>query len=226
MATSGAITATMTAFELVGAAMRRGRLLREGQTPDAQSFEEGRAALTRMLKSWTMDGANLWRDAEQTIDLVSGTSTYTLSPRVMRVRNVRLVEDSVERNPLGEWGRDDYDAMPRKTQAGRPTVYVVNRLRASVTLILWPVPNDSTWDLKVGYERVIDDVTAADEEIDAPQEWFDAVIDNLAIRLADQEPLIDPRATVGVRAAAAEHYERAQGHDRSGPVIFEVGSGR
>lgn len=225
MATSGAITATMTAYELVGAAMRRGKLLREGQTPDAQSFEEGRAALSRMLKSWTMDGANLWRDDEQTVTLVSGTATYTLSPRVMRVRNVRLVDDGTERNPLGRWGRDDYDRMPNKTSAGRPTVYVEDRKRASVELVVWPVPNLTTYTLKVGFERVIEDVTSAAEEIDVPQEWFDTVIDSLGLWLADQEPLIDPRSSAPLRLAATEQYERAQGHDRGGPVVFEMGGG-
>lgn len=222
MATSGAITASMTAIELVTAAARRAKLLRDGQGADASMFEDGRKHLTRMLKSWTMDGANLWRDDEQTVDLVSGTATYTLSPRVMRVRNVRLYEDSAERFPLAEWGRDDYDNLPNKTTAGRPVAYYINRLRASVTLTLWPVPNDSTWDLKVGYERVIEDVTAASEEIDAPQEWFDAVIDNLAVRMGEDDDALDPRLLAPVRVSAAEQYARAQGHDRLGPVTFEV----
>lgn len=224
MATSGAISSTMTAYEIVAAAGRRARLLREGQGPDAAMFEEGRRHLSRMLKTWTMDGANLWRDGEQTIDLVSGTSTYTLSPRAMKVRNVRLVEGGVERMPLGRWARDDYDLLPQKTQAGRPTVYVVDRLRASVQLILWPVPNNSTWDIKVGFERVIEDVTSAAEEIDAPQEWFDAVIDNLAVRMGDDEPLLDARLLAPVRVSAAALYEQAKSHDRMDAVIFEAGS--
>jgi hypothetical protein len=223
MATSGAISSTMTAYEIAGAALRRAKVLREGQDPDATAFEEARRHLNRMLKVWTMDGANLWRDDEQTIDLVSGTATYELPTRAMRIRNVRLVESGVERLPLGAWGRDDYDMMPNKASPGRPSAYVVDRGRTGTTLILWPVPNDSTLDIKIGFERVIEDVTSAPEEIDAPQEWLDAVIDNLAVRLGDDETALDPRSLAPVRLAAAEGYARAQGHDRLGPVQFQAG---
>lgn len=223
MATSGVISSTMTADEVVTAAYRRARVLRDGQAADATAFEEGRAHLNRMLKVWTMEGANLWRDDEQTVDLIAGTAVYVLSPRAMQVRNVRLVENGRERMPLGKWGRDDYDALPQKDQAGRPLAFVVDRQRASVALILWPVPNDSTLALKVGFERVIEDVTSAPEEIDAPQEWLDVVIDNLAVRLGDDEPALDARLLAPVRQDAAAGYARATNHDRAGPVIFEAG---
>lgn len=220
MTTSGAINFTMTAFDLVGAAGRRARILRENQAPDAILFEEGRKHLTRMLKSWTMDGANLWRDDEITVTLVSGTSTYTLATRPMRVRNARLVESGTERLPLGRWARDDYDLTPNKTSAGRPVVYVVDRKRAQTNLILWPVPNDTIYTLKVGIERVIEDVTSAAEEIDAPQEWFDAVIDNLAVRMGDDEPQLNAQMLAAVRVSALALYAQAAGHDRLGPVTF------
>lgn len=219
MATSGVSTATMTAYELAAAALRRAHVLRESQTPDAALFEQCRATLSRLMKAWTMDGAGLWRDDEATLDLVSGTSAYTLASRPMRVRNVRLVQGGSERRPLAEWTRDDYDLLPNKTQAGAPVAYVVDRQRAQTRLILWPVPNSSSDDLKIGVEKVIEDVTSASEEIDAPQEWLDGVIDNLAARIADEEGVSVGQA---LRVDAARGYARMQGFDR-GPVTFEVG---
>lgn len=222
MATSGSYDESMTAIEIVGAAMRRATLLRQNQKPDLAAFEAGRAALTRMLKVWTLEGANLWRDEEQTVTLVSGRARYTLKDRPMRVRNVRLCQSGAELRPLGmDWSRDEYDMLPMKTSAGDPVNALVVRDRAQTDLILWPVPNRTTLSLKVGVERVIEDVTAADEEIDAPQEWFDAAIDNLGVRLADEEG-IDPRANASLRMSAAEGLTRVHGFDRTGPVRFEA----
>jgi hypothetical protein len=221
MPTSGVTTSTMTALEVVSAAAVRGRVLKEGQVCDLALFEEGRRLLSEMLKLWTLAGANLWRDDQLVVDLVSGTSTYTLTTRPMAVRNARLIIDGIERRPLAPWGRDDYDLLPSKAATGQPTCYVVDRRRAETRLILWPTPANSTWDLIVGVERVIEDVTAPGEEIDAPQEWLGAVIDNLGVRLADAMG-VGQAETRALREDAARRYDLVQGHDRAGPVRFEM----
>lgn len=220
MSTSGATASTMTAFELIAAALRRGHVLRENQVPDMSLFEQCRGTLTRMLKAWTMDGANLWRDEEQTLTLVSGRSEYTLAERPIRIRNVRLYQNGREMRPLAEWSRDDYDIAPVKSQTGAPVAFVIDRRRAETRLILWPIPNTTTYTVKVGVERVIEDIETAEEEIDAPQEWLEAVIDNAAVRFADEEG-VNAALLQTVRFDAARGYARAQGFDR-GPVTFEV----
>lgn len=225
MPTSGQIGATMTAHQIITMAARRGLVLRAGQVADATLTDDGLALLSRMLKTWTMAGANLWRDGElPPVSCVAGQAIYTIAPRPMQVRNVRLAQSGVELRPLARWGRDDYDIMPNKAAAGAPTCFVVDRQRDATRLILWPVPNSTALSLLVGVERVIEDVTNAAEEIDAPQEWFDAVIDNLAVRLADEEG-IDADRIASVRQSAAALYDLAQGHDRDGPVRFEVYGG-
>lgn len=221
MSTSGASTSSMTAYELVSAALRRGHVLRENQKPDLALFEQCRATLTRMLKAWTMDGAGLWRDDEQEVTLVSGRETYTLKDRPIRIRNVRLCQSGTEKRPLGEWSRDDYDLAPIKTQTGAPVAFVIDRRRADTKLILWPIPNGSTYSLKVGVETVIEDIETAEEEVDVPQEAFDAVIDNAAVRFADEDG-VNAALLQTVRFDAARGYARWQGFDR-GPVIFEAG---
>lgn len=221
MATSGATASTMTAYELVAAALRRGHVLRENQKPDLALFEQCRATLSRMLKAWTMDGAGLWRDEEQEVTLVSGRAEYTLKERPIRIRNARLYNNGLEQRPLAEWTRDDYDLAPIKTQTGAPVAFVINRRRDETKLILWPIPNASTYTIKLGVESVIEDIETAEEEVDVPQEAFDAVIDTAAVRFADEEG-VNPAMLAAVRMDAARGYARWQGHDR-GPVTFEAG---
>lgn len=186
MALSGTITYSLTASDAIDFALQKLGIIGGGESPNADDGATALMQLNLMLKSWAMQGPNLWGRAEQTVTLIDGTQNYTLSPQPATVENVRFAVDGVETRPLTEWSRNDWDRAPIKTSEGEPVIYVVDRQRASTILTLWPIPADFTalaWTLVVSYERRLQDIATISQDIDVPQEWLETVGFNLAKKL-------------------------------------------
>ena len=226
MTTSGTITFDLTALEVVTQAYRNIGIYGARESLNSEDYAIGQQKLNLMFKSWQMLGVQMHNRAEQTVSLVDGTQVYTLSTRPARVENVRFAVDGVERYPMTEWAREDWDRLPAKTSEGTPVVYVIDRLIASTTLTVWKVPDvpsGETWTLKVSYERVPEDVTAASQTLDIPQEWLEGVIDNLSIRIAPGH-YVEPAIYAEVKERAFIWLNQMIGNDRQGYVRFEVGA--
>lgn len=223
MATSGSITYTLTAQEVITQALTRIAVLGEGETASNGQYLTALTELNLLLKSFQIAGSGLMRRAEQTVSIVDGTQTYTLSPRPASVINVRFAVDGVERRPMSEWDREDWDAAPIKSNTGAPIVYIVDRQRTSTTLTVWPipdVPSGETWTLKVSYERIPESVTAPTEEVDVAQEQLDALIDALAVTQISIYGVANTPEAQLVLQRAGPKLEYALGHDRRGSIRF------
>ena len=222
MATSGVITASYTVGDVVTSAMRRLRILGKGETPESDDMEDGIERLGLMLKTWAVTGPKLFTRAEQSVTLVDGTQSYTLTTRPFSVQNVRLAVDGDERYPMTEWSRQDWDQSPIKDSEGTPIIYVVDRQISGTSLTLWPIPDipsGEAWTLNVSYERVPYDVTASSETLDIPQEWHDCIIDSLGYLLADEFGVSgDHVERMGARAAAM--FTALMGNEREGEIRF------
>lgn len=229
MATSGSITFTMTAQEVVTQALARIGVLGEGETASALQYATAQTELNLLLKSIQMAGTGLMRRAEQTVSLTTAAATptgvYTLATRPASVINARFAVDGVERRPLTEWDREDYDAAPIKSQTGAPMIYVVDRQRTATTLTFWPIPDETsgeTWTVIVSYERVPESVTAPTEEVDVAQEQLDALIDALAVTQISIYGVAGTAEAQMVLARTGVKMDTALNHDRRGSVRFGV----
>lgn len=225
MATSGVITFNLTAQQLIDAALQKITVLGEGESASGNQYTDAQRELNLMMLSWTQAGPNLWTMTEATaVALVSGTQTYTLSPRPRSVMNMRFAIDGVEQYPMTEWDRQDWDRFPMKTQTGNPIKYVIDRQRTATTVKVWPVPSftSGTYTCPYSYERVFDSVTQPSQDIDVPQEWLETVMVNLASRLADDYRLSGP-VVDRVRDRAIKLYELAMTADRRGDVRIRIG---
>lgn len=179
MTTSGIISSDLTVREVIQQALTdRTAIFSPGETVDADSMATGVQMLNLMLKSWQTD-CNLWRELSDTV--TASTAQTALDPRVMDVLEARLTRSGIDR-PLTRWEWGEYIGLPNKAATGTPSIYVFRKARDSVSLFLWPVPSTA---MTISYTaaRVIDDVTDLDETLDVPQEWLEAVICNLAVRL-------------------------------------------
>lgn len=224
MALSGTIAYTMTVQQMVDAALQKITVLGEGEVASGNQYADAERALQLLLLSWSMTGPNLWTVDEATITLVSGTQTYTLSPRPRSVMNMRFAVDGIEQYPMTEWDRQDWDRFPMKTQSGNPIKFVIDRQRTATTVKVWPVPSftSGSYTCPYSFERVPQDVTEPAQEIDVPQEWLETVMMNLASRLADDYRLSGP-VVDRVRERALGLYSLAMNSDRRGDVRIRMG---
>ncbi|WP_299477000.1 hypothetical protein [uncultured Paracoccus sp.] len=195
MATSGAITSTMTAGQVVTRALRICAVLGRGETAEAEDMQDGVVSLNLMLKSWQATGPNLWRETDGSVTLTNATATYTLSPRPIEVLSCRYRNASGTDMPMEQLTDDEYQEIPLKTSAGIPTTFYVNKQRDATTITVWPVlATVTTETLRYSYQRVIEDVTAQSQHIDVPQEALDLVIYGLASRFLDEFGITGERA--------------------------------
>lgn len=220
MTTSGTISSIYNAQQVVDAALKKIGVLGEGQTSSGDQYVDAQAEMDRMLKTWSMEGPNLWTVAEASIALVDGVQSYTLSPRPRDVMNMRFAIDGIEQYPMSEFDRQDWDRFPMKTSSGNPLRFVIDRQRTATSVKLWPVPaisGSSVYTCPYSYERVWEDITEPSQDLDIPQEFFETVIVCLGARLAD-----DYRLEGGyinrVIARAETLYAQAMTYDRRGDV--------
>lgn len=228
MATSGTITFTKTAGEIVDLALRRIGVIGEGDSANAAQYASAQADLNFMLRTWQLDGPRLWGRTDATLTLVSGTQTYTLSPRPMAAHTLRFAIDGTERYPLSQWGWEDWDVFPMKTTTGQPKIYVLDRQRAATSVKFWPVPvfSSEAWTVPYSYERVFEDITASSQDLDVPQEALELVTLSLAARQVEVYPAGDSKDAARqqrITARAVTLYNEFMGFNRQGEVRFVRG---
>lgn len=226
MALSGTYDSTWTVTSIVTAAFKKCKVGISGEPLAAEELADGIISLQLMLRTWSAKGIRLWLNETQSITFVAGTATYTLSPRVIEVFQAYRRADSND-VPIRVVSRDEYSRFPDKTTPGAPFAVFIDRTRTTTTATFYPVPSATeVADGMIGRldtKRMAQDATAGEQDIDAPPEWMEAVIYNLAVRLApDYGQAIDPE----VSRMARELYNDLEGQDRESSVIMRAGRRR
>lgn len=180
MPTSGTTVFSMTARDIVIAALDESAILPLGEVPTADELDKCILRLNGMLKSWQMKGA-LWK--QETITQAVVAAATALPANVRGVNGVRYVEGVAYERQMQRFERDEYYRLPNKASAGKPTAYYVQRTAAGLTLYLWPVPATAA-SVKIDIDRALDTVTSANETVDIPEELQETVYAGLAVRVA------------------------------------------
>lgn len=122
--------------------------------------------------------------------------------------------------PLARMNRDDYTNLPNKSfQSNRPLQFWLDRQALSPVLNLWPTPNAAatTSQIVVWVQRQIMDVGTMTQELEVPQRWYEAIVANLAAKLAleimDVDtaliPILDQKAQQALYIAQMEERDNS-----------------
>ncbi len=179
MTTSGVTAWSLTARDLITAALQENAIVGLGREPTSAEMTACLLRLNGMLKSW-MPGA--FHETTGTVTITGGDASGVLAAGIKRIINARLELTSTERQ-LHEWNRDDYLSLPNKASVGDPTIFYQARQLAGITLYIWPVPATNK-TLHIDYERVPETVTDLNQTVDFPEEYHEALYANLALRCA------------------------------------------
>lgn len=182
MTTSGITDWALTARDIIDAAAKHARILKEGEYLSAERAADSLVALNGLLKSWETRGYTLWRQNTAAVSITGGVNPTTLDSDVYDVEAVRFVTSATNERPLTVWDRDQYKILPNKAQTGNPSIYYIDRQRDTVNLNIWPVPADNC-TVNVDYLRKIETVTDLTETVDIPQDWQETVYVLLGVRL-------------------------------------------
>lgn len=212
-----AVTGTKTVRQIVTAALRKAQVTAIDLDPEAAEAEEAREELNRMLKAWQNKRYNLWTKASASLPLTTAAS-YTLDPiRPLRILTARYTASGVE-IPMYELSRQEYDELPQKAATGTPTQFHYDKQREAAKLYVWPLLATASGEtIEYTYERELEDIDDLDAVIDVPGEWWDAVVLNLACRMAETFNTPIPQTTY-LRADA--ELMQALGDDQEASVYF------
>lgn len=206
MSTSGSTDFNLTTNPLIEKAFHILGVGSEGEDLSARQYEDGRLSLNLMFKTWGTK-EHLWLRTERSVTLVAGQAAYTMTPKPMRVDDVRRqVTASGIETPLTPWARKTYMEQPNKSVQSIPTSYYYDPQQASGVLYVWPTPSTATasdMTLQLTYLRRIDDMDASNDDADLPQEWLETIVWNLASSLMTEYPVNDGAVANKIERTAA-----------------------
>jgi hypothetical protein len=194
MPSTGTAGFTVNRDQLIDAAYRILRVVKETHSANATQIRVGAQSLNMLIKNLQSGGLPLWTYQTLQIPLVTGQITYTIGPvgaDVLSTRPLRLFEGSFIRfptcgnqdTPLRLISRLEYLQYSNKSnQAIVNSIYYQPNIDDAGgttspstgygTLYVWPAPSDNERIVFGNFQRPIYDMSSASDEFDLPQEWF------------------------------------------------------
>ncbi|MAC68999.1 MAG: hypothetical protein CMP84_02095 [Gammaproteobacteria bacterium] len=204
MATSGSRDFTLDVAEIVEEAYERcGMEVRTGY--DSRT---ARRSLNLMFADWANRGVNLWTVKSGTINLVAGTTEYTLTEDVVDILEVVIRRDGTDFQ-ADRISRSEYQNIPNKSTTGRPSQVYFNRQTAPKVNV-WPAPENSTDVIRYYYVQRIEDADAAVNNVDAPFRFLPCMVAGLAYYMAVKRA---PDRVQLLKAIYEEEFQRAADED-------------
>lgn len=213
-----AVTGTLTVREMVTDALILSGHIEFGATPNSEDANAAMRMLNQMLKAWQQASNTFWTTESMSLTLTTSGS-YTLPVvRPLRVLSARLRRSGVD-IPMIELSRGEYDDLPNKDATGVPTQFHYDRSKEAATFYVWPVLSAASGEtVQITYEREVDDISDLSQTLDAPAETWEAVKYNLAARIQDAAPTMQPSPLVQQRAMML--LSDVRGFDAERSVFF------
>jgi len=137
----------------------------------------------------------------------------TLVERPLRVEDARrTMLGSNSEIKMEEWARQEYFAQPNKTSTGTPTAFYFQPRLDQGRMHIWQTASNVDQLVKFTFARSFADFDTATNNPDFPAEWLDALVYNLAERLAIEYQTPLNRFQI-IQMKAAELLEAVLGWD-------------
>lgn len=218
MATSGTKTFALDTGEVIEEAYELAGL--EART--GYDAATARRSLNIMFADWSNRGVNLWTVAQVSLDITSGTASYTLNSYDLDVLEAVIrVYDSTSSSTysdvsISRISRLDYLNLPDKATKGRPSQFFVDRQETPI-LYLYPTPDAVTTYKFVSYRiQRIDDVTASAQDQEVPSRFIPCMTAGLAYQIALKR---NPEKAPMLKIEYEELFNRASAEDTDRAIV-------
>lgn len=139
------------------------------------------------------------------LDVAAASGAYVFSYRTAAGRPLELrstmlrqsggtdttLSQIVTEIPMSAIGREQYFRYPQKGRQGTPLQYYLEKRNKSSTIHLFPTPSTPNYRIVFQYDRIIENFTNSSDNPDLPQEYFECLYYNLAVRLAPRYNRMD-----------------------------------
>lgn len=133
-----------------------------------------------------------------------------------------LVGNTPNEIVMARLNRDSYSTLPNKTFAGKPLQFWLDRTLNEPVMYIWPVPDASNalGQVVTYIKRYIMDVGSLTQEIEVPQRWYEAIVYQLASRIAEELPQVDPSLLMVLDQKAIRALNEAEMEERDNSPIY------
>lgn len=185
-------------------------LLDDGTTDErtVDSIDEGAGTIT-ITSGLTSAAAS----GNGVVDLSNEAAPFKPVKRIP-LNGIRRRESTDYEIPVVNQSREEYFGLPNKNQPGTVIQTYFSRQITQGILYCWSPPINARDIVNFTYERAIQVPTEAEQTLDMPEEWYDAIIHELARRLIPKFGCSTERAQE-IRALAKEFLDQALAFDTS-----------
>jgi hypothetical protein len=214
MATSGTTAFNMDFTEIAEEAWERaGREMRSGY-----DLRTARRSMNLLTIEWQNRGINMWTIDSGTVNLVKGTSQYTLPADTIDLMEHQIRTNSGNSNTqsdltISRISVSTYASIPNKLSEGRPIQLYVERLRDAPKVNVWPVPDNDDYVLYYWRMRRIEDAGSGIQTADMNFRFFPCLVAGLAYHISMKVPELVERIPM-LKAVYDEQFDMAAGEDR------------
>lgn len=153
------------------------------------------------------------------LPMIAGTRTYTLDTNIIDVLHATLKRDTVEVEMTRVTLFED-NAIPVKTQTGRPFQYTVDRDRDAAIVKVWTTPENSTDTMQMWVVKKIEDISSSRQTVDLSVRFQPALVFGLAYFMSFRRPDMDVQKRAELKAQYEELLSNAFGEDRERASFF------
>lgn len=209
MTVSGITTFSVTVAQVITEARALLGVQAQEEPLQAAELEQGITTLNLMLKTWQVEGVMAWTQSEGGFPLIQGDNSYTIAGGTFPLPVVDILDVRLSRSTdslMFSMDRADYWGLPDKNTQGTPEYFYYDRQRSGGTLYVYPAPDALVGTIKLTYRRPIMDAGDGPDTLDIPQEWQEAVVQNLAFRLIPYYSAVTAEHVAIVTALAQASY--------------------
>ena len=216
MSTSGTYDFSMDIDEVIQEAME----MIGGEPTLGHEPKSARRSINLLLSDWQNRDIMLWT-AETSVFTVSvSTTTYSLASSSIDVLEAVVNRDDTDIQ-LERISMQEYLKIPNKKQTGRPTQYAVRHERDNPVVYLWPLPENSTDQVKVELIRYMQDVNkSAVQTADISRKFLPCLTAGVAYYMSMKRPNVDMNRIAMIKTEYEERLARALTEDRERASLF------
>jgi hypothetical protein len=220
---------TTTARDIVKSALRKIAVLGQGASLNNQEAQDGLSALNMMVASWSVEGNLVFTQQFETFNIVNGQKAYTVgtggdfnTDRVLRISSAYTTQGTQD-YLLTRYNKDEYAAIYDKDTLGIPSIYYFDANYPLANLTLYPVPV-GVQKITLVDENALTGFASLDTVFAMPAEYEEALIYNLAIRLAPEYEREALPSVVKIAAKSKKIVESQNSRNNTSASTIQVPS--
>jgi len=216
MATSGTFNFAMDIDEVIQEAIE----MIGGEETLGHEPRSARRSINLILQDWQNRGVMLWTANTSVVTVAASVTTFTLASATIDVLEAVHSRSNTDLQ-IDRISMQEYLKIPNKGQTGRTTQYAVRHGRGQPTVFLWPIPDNSTDEIKLELVRYMEDVDkSAFQNADISRRFLPCLTAGLAYHMSMKRPGVDINRIQLVKQEYEERLARAMEEDRERVSIF------